>query len=224
MCIRDRNKPDAQAGLVIEAVRHADHFAMVNHMRALWLLGVTPSAMRLAINRLVASKAFAKSGARQYQAFKRAVPLLLEYAKTMDGVVEEAASARPEATANTKPAPMQSETDAKERAVLEPSLSDLLRGDQFSILRQALLEKGINTLEAFRQLNLWVFMNQNGLYSIGQRQAIYSTVRRAMASESASDAPWKLITQAREYAGASPAEALMEYCRAVALKYPLRCV
>ena len=105
--------------------------------------------MRLAINRLVASKAFAKSGARQYQAFKRAVPLLLEYAKTMDGVVEEAASARPEATANTKPAPMQSETDAKERAVLEPSLSDLLRGDQFSILRQALLEKGINTLEAF---------------------------------------------------------------------------
>ena len=104
---------------------------------------------------------------------------------------------------------MQSETDAKERAVLEPSLSDLLRGDQFSILRQALLEKGINTLEAFRQLNLWVFMNQNGLYSIGQRQAIYSTVRRAMASESASDAPWKLITQAREYAGASPAEVLM---------------
>lgn len=218
----EQNKPDAQVGFVIEAVRRADRFALGNHMRALRLWGVSPSAMRLAINRLVASKAFAKSGARQYQAFKRAVPLLLEYAKTMDGVVEKAASARPEATANTKPAPMQSETDAKERAVLEPSLSDLLRGDQFSILRQALLEKGINTLEAFRQLNLWVFMNQNGLYSIGQRQAIYSTVRRAMASESASDAPWKLITQAREYAGASPAEALMEYCRAVALKYPLK--
>ena len=218
----EQNKPDAQVGFVIEAVRRADRFALGNHMRALRLWGVSPSAMRLAINRLVASKAFAKSGARQYQAFKRAVPLLLEYAKTMDGVVEEAASAGPEATANTKPAPMQTETDAKERAVLEPSLSDLLRGDQFSILRQALLEKGINTLEAFRQLNLWVFMNQNGLYSIGQRQAIYSTVRRAMASESASDVPWKLVTQAREYAGASPAEALMEYCRAVALKYPLK--
>lgn len=218
----EQNKPDAQAGFVIEAVRRADRFALGNHMRVLRLWGVSPSAMRLAINRLVASKAFAKSGARQYQAFKRAVPLLLEYAKTMDGVVEEAASAGPEATANTKPEPMQSETDAKERAVLEPSLSDLLRGDQFSILRQALLEKGINTLEAFRQLNLWVFMNQNGLYSIGQRQAIYSTVRRAMASESASDVPWKLVTQAREYAGASPAEALMEYCRAVALKYPLK--
>ena len=218
----EQNKPDAQAGFVIEAVRRADRFALGNHMRALRFWGVSPSAMRLAINRLVASKAFAKSGARQYQAFKRAVPLLLEYAKTMDGVVEEAASAGPEATANTKPAPMQTETDAKERTVLEPSLSDLLHGDQFSILRQALLEKGINTLEAFRQLNLWVFMNQNGLYSIGQRQAIYSTVRRAMASESASDVPWKLVTQAREYAGASPAEALMEYCRAVALKYPLK--
>ena len=72
------------------------HLDVYKRQRALRLWGVSPSAMRLAINRLVASKAFAKSGARQYQAFKRAVPLLLEYAKTMDGVVEEAASAGPE--------------------------------------------------------------------------------------------------------------------------------
>ena len=80
-CGSNRTKPDAQAGFVIEAVRRADRFALGNHMRALRLWGVSPSAMRLAINRLVASKAFAKSGARQYQAFKRAVPLLLRIRK-----------------------------------------------------------------------------------------------------------------------------------------------
>lgn len=220
----EQNKPNGQAELVFEAIRSAGQFAQGNHMHGARLWGVTAPEMSLAVKRLAVSKAFIKSDAGRYQAFKRAVPVLLEYAKSLDGAEGRASSAKLETAAKAAPASLQRGAEAKECAVLEPALSNLLRGEQFAILRQALLEKGLCTLADVKQLNLWVFMNQNGLYSIGQRQAIYSTVRYVLASEDASgsSACWKIVTQSREYAGASPAEALLEYCRAIALKYPLK--
>ena len=64
------------------------------------------------------------------------------------------------------------------------------------VLRDALVRKGIHTLEDFKRLNLWVFMNQNRLYSISDRKAVYTAVQRAMAYETAEKHVdhWKIVT------------------------------
>ena len=107
---------------------------------------------------------------------------------------------------------------------LEPSLLALLQGEQLALLRETLVNKGVRTMEEFKQLNLWVFMNQNGLYTIGQRQKVYSDVLRALKPDSSKEntSKWKMSTQEQDYFAPSPAEVLIEYCRSIVVKYPLK--
>lgn len=221
-------KPNEQEEFVVKTVNGADQFAQRNHMRGARLVGVMASTVRSAVNHLIASNAFSKSDARLYQDFKRVSPLLVEYAQELSRHCVAVSSQKAETGISAPIA--QAASDRLERipdeagSALETSLLEVLQGDQLSALRQALSDKGIRTLADLKQLNLWVFMNQNGLYSIGQRQAVYTAVRRALESktEAKSSAYWKITTRSSEYIGSSPAEALMEFCRAIASKYPLR--
>lgn len=215
------NKPEVNADLTIAAIRTAEEFALRTHMRGGKLMGIVPSAVMPLVNHLIISRAFANSDARGYREFKSAAPLLIEYASFLSAPDKTALTGqRPDEV----PAPTTPEVETEDAIGMEASLVQLLQGEQFADLRKALIDKGIRKLEDFKRLNLWVFMNQNGLYSIGQRQAVYSAVRRALDSEGAMEtaASWKLITQEREYYAPSPAGVLVEYCRAIAAKYPLR--
>ena len=216
------NKPQVNADSAISAIRTAEKFAQRTHMRGNRLLmGIAPSAVKAYVNHLVISRAFANSDAQGYREFKSVAPLFIEYAGSLFTPEKNAPAASSPAEV---PAPTATEVQAEDATGMEASLAKLLQGEQFADLRKALMDKGIRKLEDFKRLNLWVFMNQNGLYSIGQRQTVYSTMRRALASEGETKtaASWKLVTPEREYTASSPAGALVEYCRAIAAKYPLR--
>lgn len=209
----EQNRPDEPAEPMVKAACFAEQFARSNHMHSARLMGVGPAEMQRAVNRLLASNAFLKGDAQMYREFRRAAPLLVEYARTLMPAEKDDREMWPEPDGTRK--------GGKE---LEPPLLAVLHGERLAELRAALLAKGICTLEGFKQLDLWAFMNQNGLYAIGQRQAVYASVQQAMhtASESGPDTGWKIVTLNKEYVGSSPSEALAAYCRDIALKYPLR--
>lgn len=213
--------PQENADSIIAAVRAAEQFAQRTHMRGNRLLGIAPAAVKAYVNHLIVSRAFANTDPRSYREFKHAAPLLIEYAGSIP--VPERATPPVQEPVKTS-APALPETKAETAPAMEPALAEMLQDEQFTDLRKALSDKGIRTLDDLKRLNLWVFMNQNGLYSIGQRQTVYSVIRRALESGSSVEiqTQWKLVTSQNEYTGASPAEALMAYCRVMATKYPLR--
>ena len=218
-----QNKPTEQADAVVKAIRSAERYAQRNHMRSVKIFGSMPGPMRFSVTRLSVNNAFIKEKARLYKEFRYAAALLTEYAASLSRPVqiENGPASVPAASAGSKP--VQGNATEPESQTLEPSLMALIDDERFSALRKALIKKDIRTLESFKKLNLWVFMNQNGLYTIGDRQSVYSAVRRAMAATNVpeSDTRWKIITLEKEYEGSSPADALMDYCRAIASKYPL---
>ena len=219
-----KNQPNEPAKPCVKVIRDVEHFAQRKHMNGAKLMGIMPSAMRPTVSRLLASKVFAHNNAYLYRSFRRIAPWLIQYAETLSRAGKSDSDTKAASIARAAPALPQKEAREKKGTALEPALLSLLQGEQLSALRQALIEKGICSLADFQQLNLWVFMNQNRLYSIGQRQEIYSALRRAMAQGNASQsgAGWKITAPFGEYIGSSPAEALMEYCRSVALRYPLK--
>ena len=213
--------PQENADSIITVVRVAEQFAQRTHMRDNRLFGIAPSGVKVPVNHLIVNRAFANTDSRSYREFKHAAPLLIEYAGSLS-LPEKITPAVQEPVET--PAPASSETKADTTADMEPALANMLKDEQFVDLRKALSGRGVRTLDAFKRLNLWVFMNQNGLYSIGQRQTVYSAIRQALESSSSVEVQtkWKLATSQNEYTGTSPAEALMAYCRVMATKYPLR--
>lgn len=47
---------------------------------------------------------------------------------------------------------------------LSPELRDLLRDNMFAPLRKALAEENILTVESFRTVRPWAFLNEHDLY------------------------------------------------------------
>ncbi|MGM9602018.1 MAG: hypothetical protein ACI3W5_10650 [Faecousia sp.] len=218
--LAERN-PQENADSIIAAVSASEQFAQRTHMRGNKLFGIAPSGVKAYVNHLIVSRAFANADPHGYREFKYAAPLLMEYAGSIS-VPELVTPAVQEPVG--APTPASPETKAETVTDMEPALADMLQDEQFTDLRKALYDRGIRTLDDFKRLNLWVFMNQNGLYSIGQRQTVYSAIRRILESGSSVEiqTQWKLVTSQNEYTGTSPAEAFMAYCRVMATKYPLR--
>lgn len=213
--------PQENANSIVAAVRAAELFAQRTHMRGNRLFGIAPSGVKVYVNHLIVSKAFANTDSGSYREFKHAVPLLIQYASSIS--VPEQTTPTVQVPVGT-PMPASARPKAEMATTMDPALEEMLQDEQFTDLRKALTDKGIRTLDDFKRLNLWVFMNQNGLYSIGQRQTVYSAIHRILESGSSVEiqTQWKLATSQNEYTGASPAEALMAYCRVMATRYPLR--
>lgn len=55
---------------------------------------------------------------------------------------------------------------------LSPELRDLLRDNMFAPLRKALAEENILTVESFRTVRPWAFLNEHDLYPMADRQSI----------------------------------------------------
>ena len=219
------NKPDEDADQLVMAIRRAEQFADRALNIEAKMLNVEYSVMESAINRMSSSREFIKSNSRTYGRFRRAAELLVKYSASLSTSVNDETSSVLVSDTTQKPETKQLKKSIKEsKPDLEPSLFALLQSSQMSVLREALVQKGIHTLDSFKKLNLWVFMNQNGLYSIGERQKVYSSLRRALNAEGAtgSDAQVKIVTCENEYLGSSPADALLDYLRAIASRYPLR--
>lgn len=66
------------------------------------------------------------------------------------------------------------------QAELSKPLQQLLSGDNMQQLREELLKQHILTLEQFKKINSWGFMNRYALYSISQRQDVYKCIQERL--------------------------------------------
>lgn len=65
---------------------------------------------------------------------------------------------------------------SEQQGELSQELRRLLSDDDMQQLRDELLKQNILTIEAFKEINPWKFMNRYALYTISQRQAIYKRI------------------------------------------------
>lgn len=105
---------------------------------------------------------------------------------------------------------------------MESELYEMLKDDQLEALRSLLVSKGVLKMRDFEDLNLWVFMNQNGLYSINKRYAIYNLLRKQIENKKQASQDYILKTQQASYVGATPAEVFLHYCENLSRKAPLK--
>ncbi len=113
--------------------------------------------------------------------------------------------------------------DKKEDVVFERLFED----EKYKPLYNALKKKGIDTIDALKEINLWVFMNIQQLYSIQQRLTIFTELTAVLKSkrkvdESQDALMCKVFYNGNTYKGESPSEAFMAFLIAIATKYPLR--
>lgn len=118
----------------------------------------------------------------------------------------------------------QDDSELSTAPKLSKELEDLLAEDDMKLLRDELLRQNILTLEQFKQINPWGFMNRHVLYSISQRQEIYKRILQRLRSGETADSEqqFALKTKTASYPGAVPAEAFACFCEHIAQKYPLK--
>lgn len=228
-------QPDLSADEAVSTLSQATGFARQNHLSKTGFFGVPVSTAAASIKRLLANRFFMRTNGRTYTELRRLAPCYFAF---LEEVTEKAAE---ETAQNEKPAapaePVQSgdrkntpppenpvpppEAPAPHPQALEPALAKLLEGPEYEPLRAALLHRGITTEKAFQGLNLWVFLNSNGLYSIGKRYEVYRTLQRSKFSPANGDNGCQIKTKHDVYSGSTPAHALLAFCETLAVRHPL---
>ena len=145
-------------------------------------------------------------------------------AKATDGRPGWYLQKKPQPVVESPLQPMEAPKAVNSEKSISPELFALLAEDEYAPLLECLLQQGITTVEQFEKINPWAFMNRYGLYSIGQRQAIYKQImsRLKPVKQSAPEQLYILQTKTTSYQGNSPAEAFAAFCENIAQKYPLK--
>jgi len=145
-------------------------------------------------------------------------------AKATDGRPGWYLQKKPQLVVESPLQPMEAPKAVNPENSISPELFALLAEDEYAPLLECLLQQGITTVEQFEKINPWAFMNRYGLYSIGQRQAIYKQIisRLKPIKQSAPEQLYILQTKATSYQGNSPAESFAAFCENIAQKYPLK--
>lgn len=107
--------------------------------------------------------------------------------------------------------------------LLTDELRTLLEEDDFEILRRELIKQSILTLDEFKQLKLWAFMNQHDLYSMSQRITICSRIQDKLNAQEmdTDECMYVLKTGTKTYTEPTPAEVFLRFCGDLSRKYPL---
>lgn len=111
------------------------------------------------------------------------------------------------------------------RPQLDKELQELLNSEDYMALRNKLVEQKVLTLEQFKALDLWVFMNRYGLYTIAKRQEIYKQIRTKLNPPKKVDTDRLYMLKTKSgttFYGESPAEAFAAFCEKLAQRYPLK--
>lgn len=145
-------------------------------------------------------------------------------AKATDGRPGWYLQKKPQPVVESPLQPMEAPKAVNSEKSISPELFALLAEDEYAPLLECLLQQDITTVEQFEKINPWAFMNRYGLYSIGQRQAIYKQImsRLKPVKQIAPEQLYVLQTKTAAYQGNSPAEAFAAFCENIAQKYPLK--
>ena len=105
-------------------------------------------------------------------------------------------------------------------------LDELFKDNKFAILLTELKMQKINSVEELNNINLWKFMNQFGLYSIGQRIQIYHDVMDVHVLNKLKDNSDKyefsIHINNSVYSGHTPSDVFLHFCEEMANRYPLK--
>ena len=101
--------------------------------------------------------------------------------------------------------------------------SGLLKSDDYSLLRSALLSDGITTIDELKKLKLWPYLNELNLYTINKRQEIFASVQKLLEDLKKTEPfNYKLVVGSDEYFGVTPAESFLRFCERISSVYPLK--
>lgn len=103
-------------------------------------------------------------------------------------------------------------------------VNELMKGEEFLVLRKALAQKDIRTLDQLRALDLWSFMNHYELYSIGARQKVLEDVISLLHPAMETDESRLFVLQVGDdaYKGDTLSCAFRRFCDEMLRRHPLR--
>ncbi len=107
----------------------------------------------------------------------------------------------------------------------ESEIGTFLNSSDFDLLKNELAKQGIMSVSQLRTLDLWSFMNRNGLYSLSKRNEILNRVNDLLHPEKKADESKKyclITTNGQSFYSNSPAGTLAAYCEPLISKYPLK--
>ena len=123
-----------------------------------------------------------------------------------------------------KPQVAEQAKQAAPAKVMSPNLCKLLADDDMAELREELARQGVITMDQFKTVSLWPFLNRYTNYSISKRQDIIKRINKRLCNPAPVDTSTQYCiktTNARYY-GNTPAEAFVSFCEYLAQKYPLK--
>ncbi len=107
----------------------------------------------------------------------------------------------------------------------ENEVDQFLAGDEYALLRSELKKHNITKIEQLKALDLWIFMNRQGIYSFSKRREVSDLIKTRMDSMKTEDNPedqYCLKTKKGNcYYGETPVEVLATYFEHLAQKCPL---
>lgn len=107
----------------------------------------------------------------------------------------------------------------------ELTFSSLFDDEQYSLLRETLVQSGITTIDDLRKINLWTFMNRHSLYNIQTRFKISSELNnklRQIKKLDTSTSTFSIYYSGEVFIGSTPSEAFIALLSYIATKYPLK--
>lgn len=200
----------------VSAVKAAEDYAKRRIANKCALFTNNKDILSFTAAQLFENKEFQKQNRYQHDRYFAAIRKYLEYVG-IEEVQEE-----PSDKGNALEGSGSSVQSTNNEACNE--VEALLKDDDFRVLRESLNHEHITTIDDLKTLKLWPFMNRHDLYSIGQRQTIFSKVNALLypAVDLDDSCAYVLNVGKKAYKGTTPSEAFRSFCNEMVQQYPLQ--
>ena len=195
----------------VSAIRSAERFAKERGLQATQLFTDEYEEAKLTASILSCNPEFIKFNIDRHNQFSAAInQLMLFYANTQG--------------ARTQPSKSAESISGLKETSCNYEIDSILEGEDYIILRDALIRQNITTIEQLKNLKLWDFMNRLNLYSIAMRQRIFTKVSEILCEldVNGSYMIYVLVVGDKRYNGKTIADAFVRYCADMLGKYPLQ--
>ena len=216
--LEDQYKAEKTCQGYISSIRTAERFAREHNFTSAKLITDDPDEAKATAVALLAHRDFVQLNKYRHNNYSAAIAMLLSfYAK--GGKISDSPTSNSD-KGNTKIAKTQKDIKTPHCSELDTFLS----GDEFTLLREALASQQITTVEELKSLKLWPFMNRYNIYSIGNRQKIFTKVNAMLFPKTVLSDDQAFVLHVGEdcYKGSTPAETFKQFCDKMLTHYPLQ--
>lgn len=195
----------------VSAIRRAESFAKEHGLQSTQLFTGEYEEVKLTASILSKNPEFKKLNSDWHNQLSAAInQLMLFYTNTQGARKQTRKSAEP--------------TSELQEKSCNYEIDDILEGEDYVILRDALIKQKITTIEQLKNIRLWDFMNRFNLYSIAMRQRIFSKINEILYELDNTDSymVYVLVVGNKKYNGKTIADTFVRYCADMSGRYPLQ--